>query len=87
VHVDKFNREAVLSSFKRGPLYGPQGEDGLDFSSWPSLENLKAKNNDVLKTLRLKRVEWRSTGDFIYSFRITLSDGSTSEKIGKDGLD
>ena len=76
---DNFDRETVLGSLKKSPLYGSQGEDGLVFSSWPSLENLKAKNNDVLKTLRLKKVEWIIAYDRIYRFRITLSDGSTKK--------
>jgi len=78
--VYKFDREAVLDSLEKSPLHGYKEKD-LNNSSWPSLDDLEAKNNDVLKTLRLKRVEWNipsAHAGYIASFRIKLNDGSTS---------
>jgi len=87
VIVDMFDRNAVLGSLKKSLLYGNnKSQYHKYYSSWPTYDDLKAKTNDVLKTLRLKRVEW-NIGGRINSFRITLSDGSTSVKIGKDVLD
>ena len=45
------------------------------------MSDLEKMHNDVLKNLRLKKVEWNVFIGFS-SFRITLSDGSISQKIG-----
>jgi len=49
------------------------------------MSDLEKMNNDVLKNLRLKKIEWNAgydDGSRITSCRITLSDGSTSKQIG-----
>jgi len=51
------------------------------------LKDIQAKNDAVLRTLRLKKVEWHILPGFysnIRTFRITLSDGTTSPKFGKN---
>jgi len=53
------------------------------------MSDLEKMNNDVLKNLRLKKIEWNAgyaDDSRIKSCRITLSDGSTSQKIGIDPL-
>ena len=47
---------------------------------------MEGKNDDVFKNLRLKKIEWTMREDNISSFRITLSDGTVSDRVGKSEL-
>jgi len=81
VEVGKFDRKAVLSSYYKSDLCGSQGEF-LKSTTWPLPSDLEAKSDSTLRSLRLKKVEWTMTNGMIFSFRITLSDGSVSHQVG-----
>ena len=47
------------------------------------MDDLKAKSEDALQKLKLKKIEWAMDCDTVFSMRFTLSDGSVSPHIGK----
>jgi len=57
-------------------------------NQWPTKEWFKSKSDEALRNLRIKKVEWTTSGLFggqVVGFKITLSDGHVSEEFGKPG--
>ena len=71
--ADKFDRKSALSSLRKSPIYG---NTILEYTTWPQLSDLEEKSDDVLKCLKLNKVEWAEHHDGIASLRVTLNDGA-----------
>jgi len=81
-----FDKEQALASVKKSGVFGDSTSSWLPaIQCWPTVEELRAKSEETLKQLRIKKVEWFAyVGGAIVSIRFTLSDNTVSEQIGTD---
>ena len=61
-------------------MYG--GTRASAIQCWPSADELRAKSEETLSTLRIKKVEWNHRR-CIFTIRFTLTDG-TQKQIGTE---
>ena len=76
-----FDKEKAIASIRKTEVHG---EKDRQITCWPSVDELKAKNDQTLKSLRITKVEWFSKDDWnaIRNLRFTLSDGQISKQFG-----
>ena len=56
--------------------------------TWPPQTFFRGRSKQYIADLFIKKIEWEETAnDAVTAFRITLSDGQTSPKIGVAGAD
>jgi len=79
-----FDKEQALASVKKSEVYEltNPNQGASEIQCWPTVEELRAKSEETLRQLRIKKVEWCLADCIIPSIRFTLSDNTVSEQIG-----